>query len=68
MVRELTTLLPYMKQYRLRYLAGFLLLVITSGGQMVIPQILKGAVDTIAGGSYRAADLRAPGRPFRQNS
>jgi len=60
MVRELTTLLPYMKQYRLRYLAGFLLLVITSGGQMVIPQILKGAVDTIAGGSYRAADLRAP--------
>jgi ATP-binding cassette subfamily B protein len=57
MFRELAALLPYLKKYRRRYAAGFVLLVITSGGQMVIPQILKAAVDTIAGGAFAAEDV-----------
>ena len=44
--------MPYMKKYRFRYLFGFVFLILTSGGQMLIPQILRVAVDTISGGSY----------------
>jgi ATP-binding cassette subfamily B protein len=54
MFRELATLFPFIRKYRLRYLLGFLLLVLTNGGQLLVPQILKQAVDMISLGNFTA--------------
>lgn len=50
MLKEYRTLLPYMKRYRRGYIAGILMLLVTSGGQLFIPQFIRVAVDMIAAG------------------
>jgi len=52
MLKEFRTLLPYVKKYRLMYIFGILCLVVTSGGQLFIPQFIRVAVDTIVSGNF----------------
>ena len=52
MLKEFKTLLPYFKKYALYYLGGFFFLFITDGGQLIIPQILKIAIDTISASRF----------------
>ncbi|MDR2029741.1 MAG: ABC transporter ATP-binding protein/permease [Treponema sp.] len=51
-LKEFKSLFPYFKRYRLRYLWGFVCLVITDAAQMVIPQFTRRAVDLIASGHF----------------
>jgi len=50
MIRELLSLLPYLKVFRVQYAIGLICLLVTNAGQMYIPQILKRVVDHIATG------------------
>ncbi|MFW6288203.1 MAG: ABC transporter ATP-binding protein [Spirochaetota bacterium] len=58
-MKELRTLLPYLKKYRWAYILGIVSLAVTSGSQILIPQFLRLAVDEISSGSL---DLREIGR------
>jgi len=58
-MKELRTLLPYLKKYRWAYILGIVSLAVTSGSQILIPQFLRVAVDEISSGSL---DLREIGR------
>ncbi len=51
-IKEYRTLLPYFTRYRRFYAVGVLCLLITSGGQLIIPQFIRTAVDTIVSGSF----------------
>jgi len=53
MLREYRTLLPYMKKYRANYIAGFICLIIVDGAQLLIPQFIKKAIDTVSSGEFR---------------
>lgn len=55
MLKEFRTLGPYVKKYLRFYLVGLVFLVITDGGQMIIPQLIKRATDAIASGSFENA-------------
>jgi ATP-binding cassette subfamily B protein len=57
MLKEIATLFPYFRKYKFRYAAGFLFLVAASGGQMVIPQILRRAVDVMSAGGFTGGDI-----------
>ncbi|MDX9800526.1 MAG: ABC transporter ATP-binding protein [Spirochaetia bacterium] len=52
MIKEYKTLYPYVKKYFISYLFGLFFLVITDGGQLVIPQMIRKAVDMIASGVF----------------
>ena len=52
MLKEFRTLLPYIKQYRRNYIFGLLSLVTTSGAQLLIPQFIRQAIDTIRAGAF----------------
>lgn len=47
MLREFRPLLPYLKKYRWYYLLGLVALIITSGGQLLIPQFVRQVIDTL---------------------
>jgi len=54
MLKEFKTLLPYLKRYRRSYGLGLLCLVAVDAAQLLLPQFLRGAVDSIsAGGPMR---------------
>ncbi len=53
MLKEYRTLLPYMKKYRAKYIAGFICLIIVDGAQLLIPQFIKKAIDTVSSGEFR---------------
>jgi ATP-binding cassette subfamily B protein len=57
MLKEYKTLLPYLKKYRWYYIFGVLALVATSGGQIIIPQFFRIAVDTILTGTFQLKDI-----------
>ena len=59
MIRHLRTLLPYARKYLWVYIAGVISLVISSGGQLVIPQLIRQAIDAISSGDF---GLRLIGR------
>lgn len=48
---------PFFRQYRLRLIAGFLSLMVVNGLQLVIPRIIKHAVDGLQGKGITAAEL-----------
>ncbi|MBI9103300.1 MAG: ABC transporter ATP-binding protein [Spirochaetales bacterium] len=48
MFKEFRTLFPYLKKHLKYYILGFLFLVLTDGGQLVIPMMIRKAVDGIA--------------------
>ncbi|MFP4372727.1 MAG: ABC transporter ATP-binding protein [Spirochaetaceae bacterium] len=47
MLGEYRTLLPFVGKYRWYYIFGVLTLVVTSGGQLFIPQLIRRAIDTM---------------------
>lgn len=51
MLKEFRTLLPYAKRYLPSYIPGFLFLILTDGGQLYIPQIIKRTINDLTGGS-----------------
>jgi ATP-binding cassette subfamily B protein len=57
MLKEYRTILPYLEKYRFRYLAGFLCLVVVDGAQIVIPQLVRRAVDLVSTGSFSLAEV-----------
>jgi ATP-binding cassette subfamily B multidrug efflux pump len=57
MLKELRTLLPYLRKHRLHYLAGLLVLVITDAGQLYLPQLIRRAIDSIASGRFELAAI-----------
>ncbi len=57
MLKEYRTLLPYIKKYLPFYIPGLFFLVIADGGQLIIPQMIRKAVDLIAGGSYSLREI-----------
>jgi ATP-binding cassette subfamily B protein len=59
MFQEFRSLAVYFKKYRVRYAAGFVVLIIVDAAQIVIPQWIKRAVDIIAAGSYALSSVVA---------
>ncbi len=57
MLKEFRTLIPYLKKRIPQYLAGLFFLLITNGGQLYLPQLLRRAIDTIASGSFTLNDM-----------
>jgi ATP-binding cassette subfamily B protein len=49
---EFKTLLPYLSRYRWHYIGGFFCLLVVDGAQVLIPQLLRRAVDLISGGDF----------------
>jgi ATP-binding cassette subfamily B protein len=56
-MKELKTLLLYVRRYGWRYAGGIVCLLVTDGGLLLVPQVLKSAVDIIAGGSFAMASI-----------
>lgn len=59
-LREFKTLLPYLVQYRTRYIGGFLCLITVDIAQMVIPQFMRRAVDLISSGNFQWVQVLVP--------
>ena len=57
MLHEFRTLLEYVRKYRRHYVFGILCLMVTSGGQIVIPQFIRIAIDTIVAGDFLLRDI-----------
>jgi len=57
MFKQLKTLLPYLRKYRLQYASGFLCLIVVDAAQLVIPQLVRKAIDEISAGSFRQAEI-----------
>jgi len=56
-LKEFRTLIPYLRKRIPQYLAGLFFLLITNGGQLYLPQLLRRAIDTIASGSFTLNDM-----------
>jgi len=50
--KQFRSLLPYLKVYRGRYVAGMLCLVVVDASQLIVPQILKRVVNLVSSGSF----------------
>jgi ATP-binding cassette subfamily B protein len=57
MLREYGTVLPYLRQYRGKYVAGALCLVVVDGAQLVMPQLIKRAVDLVSSGAFAMGEV-----------
>ncbi len=51
MINEYRTLLPYYKKYAFRYSAGIFFLLITNGGQLLIPQFIRHSINHLQQGA-----------------
>ena len=52
MLKEYRTLWPYFKRFRFWYLGGIFFLLLTDAAQLLIPQMLKRAIDLLSLGSF----------------
>ena len=59
MFKQIRTLFPYLRKYRLQYALGFLCLIVVDAAQLVIPQLVRKAIDEISAGSFRLSDILA---------
>jgi len=59
-LKEFRTLLPYLRRYRLRYASGFFFLLIVDAAQVIIPQFMRQAVDTISAGGFSVGEIILP--------
>jgi ATP-binding cassette subfamily B protein len=61
-LKEFRSLLPYLSRYRVRYILGFLCLIMVDAAQIIIPQLIARAIDLVssgeAGGSAAPDSLR----------
>ncbi|MBU0934405.1 MAG: ABC transporter ATP-binding protein/permease [Spirochaetes bacterium] len=55
MIKEFRTLGPYLKQYWYRYVLGIACLLVVDSAQLLIPQYIRRAIDTVAAGNSQAA-------------
>ncbi|MDR0386938.1 MAG: ABC transporter ATP-binding protein/permease [Treponema sp.] len=53
--RVFRTVLPYLYRYRRQYLGGFVCLLLIDAAQMVIPQLMRRAIDLISLGEFQWA-------------
>ena len=58
MLKEYYTLLPFLKKYTPRYIAGFVCLIITDAGQLYIPQYIKKALNLLSSGDFDTLVIR----------
>ena len=56
-MKELSTLLPYFRRYGWRYLGGILCLFVTDGALLLVPQVLKTAINIIAAGGFEISSI-----------
>jgi ATP-binding cassette subfamily B protein len=52
MFKQYRTIFPYLRKYRWNYVLGLLCLVVVDGLQLVIPQLVKEAINLISAGSF----------------
>jgi ATP-binding cassette subfamily B protein len=57
---EFKTLFPYLARYRLRYVLGFIFLLAVDAAQVIIPQFMARAVDSISSGSFTLREIIIP--------
>jgi len=57
MLKEFRTLLPYIRKYLPQYLGGLSFLLLTNGGQLYLPQLVRRAIDTIASGAFELSAI-----------
>ena len=55
MLKEFRTLLPYFRKYALRYVFGFIFLLITDAGQLYLPQLVRSIINHISTGNVDSA-------------
>ncbi|MFW5683563.1 MAG: ABC transporter ATP-binding protein [Spirochaetota bacterium] len=59
-MHELRTLLPFVRKHARAYVLGILCLAVTNGAQILIPQFLRVAVDTITAGRFALVEIAMP--------
>jgi len=59
-LKEYKTLLPYFRRFRFRYAIGLFFLLIVDTAQVIIPQFMRQAVDTIALGAFELRSVIVP--------
>ena len=57
MFRAYRSLVPYLKRHRRQYISGLIFLIITDLCQLYLPQLIRRAVDMVAGGSCSLGNL-----------
>lgn len=57
MLKEYKRLLPLIRRYRWYYVFGVLSLLVTSGGQLLLPQFVSRAIDLLVAGGTSAARI-----------
>lgn len=57
MLKDYRTALPYLRQYRWRYAAGALCLIVVDGAQLAMPQLVKRAVDLVSSGDFSKSEV-----------
>jgi len=57
MLREYRTALPYLREHRGRYAAGALCLLVVDGSQVLMPQLVKRAVDLVSSGAFSRREV-----------
>jgi len=57
---EYRTLLPYFHRFKFRYALGFFFLLTVDAAQVLIPQFMRSAVDTISSGIFSVRDIIPP--------
>jgi ATP-binding cassette subfamily B protein len=58
-MKDLKTLFPYFRRYGLRYAGGIICLLLTDGGLLLVPQVLKTAINIIAAGNFELTSILA---------
>ena len=59
-LKEYRSLLPYFRRFRFRYALGLFFLLIVDAAQVIIPQFMRQAVDTISLGVFQVRDVIIP--------
>lgn len=57
MIKEYKSLFPYIKKHIPKYIFGLLFLILTDGGQLLIPLIVRDAVNSIELGTFTMATI-----------
>lgn len=60
MLKEYATLLPHLRSYRYRYVAGILCLIVVDASQVLIPRYIQIAIDCISSGAFALVDIIDP--------
>lgn len=57
MLKQFKTVLPYFRKYATRYILGFLCLIVVDGAQLLIPQLIRRAINLVSEGSFQLRDI-----------